>query len=225
MCQKIAWKGGHKGDCKILKDLGAGKSSVTGLAAITDSRVKVIEDDLNAWQKANGANASGAGSKHALELIKAYGQNSDICFSPPLADKPFRQALITISRIFFIHTLQLLSEESKSQLGLRLSVIPPYSDKFDGFSAKIVEDPAGQSAHTYEWLFRTIASQLEGLGDDRTVRRWAVLGRVGVQLWEEQTAVERMLARAQQVEEENDENYDSDEETGGHKCCGGNHEH
>lgn len=41
-----------------------------GLAPITDARVNVIEADCRAFTKANGANATGAGSKHAAELLK-----------------------------------------------------------------------------------------------------------------------------------------------------------
>ncbi|KAL8279432.1 hypothetical protein RQP46_008244 [Phenoliferia psychrophenolica] len=227
MCQKIAWKG-HKGECKALKEAAAGAARpANGLAPISDARVNVIEADLRAWIKANGANATGPGSKHAGELIKAYGSNPDIAFSPPLVDKPFRQALLTLSRVLFIHTIQSLQPDAATQLSSRLRLIPPFTDSFPGFSGKEIGDPAGQDAATYEGLMRTMYSTIYALAPQSVRERWEALHEVGEILWDEQSAVERVLAQAKAHaahEEEEDEDYDSDEEHGGHKCCGGHHD-
>ena len=130
--------------------------------------------------------------------------------------------------MLFIHTLQSIPSAAAAELGTRLLVIPPFDDLFSGFTGKEVIDPAGQNAKTYEGLMRTMHSTVYALAGQTIRERWEVLARVGALLWDEQSAVERILAQSKAYEADQDgedEEFDSDEENGGHKCCGGHHDH
>lgn len=118
-------------------------------------------------------------------------ESQDLKVDSPYAFTPappykFRPVLLSCIKCYWMALVKSLSDGERTELGMRLDLVPPYGKRIPKLNGKkCVETPGDLTANEYEGLMRVTNMVIVQLTSDEIVRMWRELAEVGVQTWEE----------------------------------------